>query len=79
MSDWTTTPPTVPGYYWLRNYKCQDGTSHQGPEVVHCPIDFWTGHLTQNVFFTGSDLSFGIDEFLEAEWYGPIEPPEVTQ
>lgn len=63
MSAWTTTPPAVEGWYWYKGY--------EGPEPSVTYVEkfgdsFWLG---KNV---GTDC---VEEF-DAEWFGPIYPPE---
>ena len=62
---WKSEYPTQPGFYWIKN-------SHRGsikePIVVEVDSDL-------NVRFAGCDLLSPRAFALDAEWYGPIEPP----
>lgn len=80
--NWTSTSPTIPGYYWLRNYMHKLAqldprlrTIQANPVVVQVqPRDYEQAEL--QFWATAVDVPFQFDELVEGEWYGPIQPPE---
>lgn len=70
---WTADKPTVPGFYWIRyeeKFTVRDEWStHIG--VVEVVND---GVLL--ALFPGSDENYERVDGLDAEWYGPLKPPE---
>ena len=72
---WTTTPPTEPGFYWLR-FDDEEDT------VVEVFREFKTAQLRVVNPVGGGPLTFGPQKVgnpdieAEAEWFGPLTPPE---
>lgn len=66
---WTTTPPTVPGWYWLRTAGDARG------EVVRVARDPDGPAAGLAVYRAGYELD---EDFpAGAEWAGPLTPPET--
>ena len=65
MLKWTSEPPTVPGWYFVRTTKTI---------VVHVERDIddkllaWIGPVRQSVKF--------MTQRLQAQWAGPLEEPK---
>ncbi len=66
---WTTTKPTVPGWYWWREPEHNDNE----PEIGHVFKDDLTAEL--RVLWT-TDCPFAdlVKEY-DGQWAGPLEPP----
>lgn len=72
---WTTTPPTKPGWYWVRwkpdwcfadeivRVRHKRGRCRDTGELVVCP--------------TGTDAQYALD--IALWWSGPIDEPEEPQ
>ena len=58
---WTTTRPTVPGWYWMR----YESVSEQRIYMVYV-----SARRIRN-----ADKWWGVGFDQDAEWAGPIEPP----
>jgi hypothetical protein len=70
MLTWTKEKPTKPGWYWLRLYVSRgDLGSGYRPNIAYVQDD-------GSICFLGSESDLKIEEVLEGEWAGPIEPPE---
>lgn len=64
MAEWTTTPPTEPGYYWIREGAGPD-------EVIRLRVDRDPG-----IYYTGWDEPKPADEHRGRLWWPiAIEPP----
>lgn len=61
---WTATPPTEPGWYWLKSH---------APEVVQVRR-YGGGELA--VRWAGSDGEVLLRHVRGGEWSGPLKPPE---
>jgi hypothetical protein len=73
--NWTAAPPTKPGLYWFK-WICVNGQER----IFICDI------MEDTRFGAPSVLHIDIkDEFTlrhlakDAEWYGPISPPELPK
>lgn len=70
---WSSTPPTVPGWYWCRHPKRYDTHLTMCVRVLPGTGDglvvLWPGEGTLDAKLV-ADIPLGI------EWYGPITPPE---
>lgn len=65
MTPWTTTPPTVSGWYWT----LWIGGTPNETAVVYVSNDFY-------VWDAGIESSLPVDEYGENYlWSGPIQPP----
>lgn len=64
---WSKEPPAVDGFYWIR----ADRESLNICEVIirGAGSDRW------NILVVGRDEFYGISEFRNAEWAGPIPRP----
>ena len=68
---YTSTPPTQPGYYWLK-----DATGEEIVEIWEDP-----GHPTAGALFIhhcGSGDCAEVISLNQAQWAGPIPRPEPT-
>lgn len=58
--EWSKELPTQDGHYW-----CKWGVSIEMIKIQNgCVLDF------------GDETAEPVEEYLNCEWYGPIEPPE---
>ncbi len=67
--EWTRTPPTVPGWWWLRS----DGN------VNGHPIRVETNPRDGGLFVQRNDEGWPVARYTEvfgAEWAGPLEGPQ---
>lgn len=71
---WSTEYPSQPGLYWLRNYTLNHypyrpewNESELQPTVVEIESH-------QRCWFVGTEVPRERDDFLSAEWSGPIQP-----
>jgi len=64
-SRWTSSPPTVPGFYWLRV------RGEFEPEVV------WVTELQGrlHLYLCGSEEPAPLEGDDQHEWFGPLIPP----
>lgn len=60
---WTTTPPSEPGYYWLKR-----GPHDDEPEVVQLTS-------SGDVYIPAGARMFATSEFSGGLWFGPLESP----
>lgn len=75
--QWTKENPTVPGYYWLRNYLFVEALG-LGFTVTHEPkiVNLYSSlGLPLELIFCGNDCVSSLDDLVEAEWFGPLLPP----
>jgi hypothetical protein len=68
---WTTTPPTEPGYYWLR--ECP---GYKRVVVKLCTEDTPAARNVLTAFKCNDERGTPVSELPYAEWYGPLVPPE---
>ena len=78
---WTTEFPTKPGYYWIRNYAFDIDPKDivRDSDIVQVEREYYGGDdygPISHFRFTGNEYPIKQSELLQAEWYGPIEPPE---
>ena len=69
---WTTTPPTEPGYYWLREWLCSVGGIHghfAAVEMARVDADAGVWLRTH----TGAEPLSWFDPL--SLWAGPLHPP----
>lgn len=75
-SGWTSEFPTTPGFYWIRNYilsanpKMHPVSRLEVVRLMPEPDGFLLLHRS------GDSRQWCVGDFITAEWYGPIEPPE---
>lgn len=67
---WTSENPKKSGYYWLRNYHKRD---HWQPPAEPTLVEVYAEN--EEFYYAGNDQATYFDEIVEAEWYGPLEPP----
>jgi hypothetical protein len=73
--EWTKEKPVKSGLYWVR-HKYIDG------DIITTIIDFDADYENIESAYKygfsvlGNETPCGLDDFPDAEWYGPIEPPE---
>lgn len=66
--EWTSTPPTVTGWYWWRRMpECKPATYH----VLFEAGKWW---ILEGGFGTDGDY-IPLDDIQGGEWAGPIQPP----
>lgn len=63
--NWTRKKPKIDGYYWMKR-------KGKTPNI----IKIWDAPNDSTVSFCGSDWDQPIKKFKNAEWYGPLKPPE---
>ena len=67
--EWTTTPPTVPGWYWVRK--------HNGD------IDIDNVYECKGMFFIADgyfgDLDLAVTKASYTHWLGPLPIPELPK
>lgn len=71
---WTTEYPTQPGFYWIRNFVTNYGKARGRGPYPHPRIIWIDDDL--DIAWVGNDRPTKREDLAEAEWYGPIEPPE---
>jgi hypothetical protein len=79
--NWTSEYPTQLGYYWLRNARYQAGayehlTMCSQPEIVQVCQFQYTDDDGIRIKFIGDSAPLSRKDFNQAEWFGPIKPPE---
>lgn len=74
-ATWTTEYPTQPGFYWLRNYVMKNwiGPDRKKPALEPTLVRVYP---MLDSFLIGNECSHQREEYVSAEWYGPIQPPE---
>jgi hypothetical protein len=76
--NWTTEFPTKPGFYWVKNLMLNLGPGFIDYSPRPGTIIVEVSEQGATVEFTGSEDICERKEFISAEWYGPIEPPNHT-
>ena len=74
-TEWTTDPPSMPGWYWLRHAVFQTalGQWHEPrPTVVELLPDA-SGQLL--VYVTGTTWARALTDLILGEWSGPLAVP----
>jgi hypothetical protein len=75
---WLDTPPTAPGWYWLRrwefHYKYDGGSRFGEPEVVQV-VESSRGDGTLEYYAAGWDSAATFRSEPREQWAGPIELP----
>ena len=69
-TDWTSTPPSVPGWYW---HKYELGE----PRIYE--IDYAHDKIFGLQIYQGDEITHSLDAFISefnGQWAGPIQPPE---
>lgn len=67
MMEWTTTPPTVDGFYWAKSRGHFTTVEVYGFDVGYALVGTILSEVGSEI---GDVAAHGI-----AEWYGPLEPP----
>lgn len=76
MNEWISEFPTVPGYYWIRNYLRHVAPKWQQYQEIETTPTIVEVTPDLEYYWTGSEVSFERTDLISAEWYGPIKPPE---
>ena len=79
--NWTTEPPTKPGWYWMRGWDYFDSCNKRRlfTHVVEvAEEDNWRfkAILTKISAFGAIAISVSVDCGCDYEWCGPIDVPE---
>jgi len=66
--NWSTLPPTDPGFYWIAE-------ADEKPHIVEIGIES-DSHNMLYVLLPGDDKKCPLDMWSNALWCGPLEHPE---
>lgn len=80
--NWTTEYPTQTGYYWLRNARYQAGGYECMPmsaQIVEVRQFQYTDDDGIRIKFIGESAPLSRKDFNQAEWLGPIMPPQENE
>lgn len=76
---WTTEYPTQPGYYWIKNYTAKMGDYERlapFPDIVEIRKFQYIDDDGLRVKLLGESIPLKLSDFTQAEWCGPIQPPQ---
>jgi len=75
MPEWTTMPPTEPGYYWAYG----KGIGDNEPFVYRVEVSIYEGKISFEFDASGYEFEANIDPKDMTHWLGPESAPEPPQ
>lgn len=78
--NWTTQPPTSPGWYWLRGPQANNGNGEATHGEIIVDVHISGRERSDKLGFRYQDSGwFEVDEMQDAQWAGPLPLPEDTR